>query len=179
MAREWRCLKNHRKKARTSAFPVLGATCCEVLLKTVGEAVAPPLSTQLPGFRGTRAEEPSPPWVYGWIQEGSTSTLGPASPAKSQAGVPHLLPRSRQYFNNALNVCQEWQPSQTEYSGIEAKGLARGKTRSHSLLSPNIWEQRGTHALSGNPHASYCLRCRPTPDEGTWEEGRAQSTHRA
>ena len=87
------------------------------------------------------------------------------------------------YFNNMLNLGQV-ATSPRRVVRNQAKGLAWGKPRSHSLLPPRVWGAgQGTRllylaALTLGP-AVLPEGSVPTPDGGAWEEGRAQSTHRA
>lgn len=88
------------------------------------------------------------------------------------------------YFNNELNLDQAVATFPTEYSGIEAKGLAQGKPRSHSLLSARIRgagrETRLLYLAALTLGLAYCLPVSGlSPDGGSPGGGWAQSAHRA
>lgn len=176
----WRCPQIQQGKAKAAAFRVLGSTPCRVAQgRGLNSRLYQQLSNPQVTTERTRAgtQEPMHPQVFAWTWEASRHPW--AGPASGQPGGPSLptakvrqAPVSEPHAGSRPG-CGHF-PTQSPPES--SQGLCLGKPRSHSLLSPRGWGTgQGTRLLPpGSAHRLVQLQT-----GGIWEEGRAQSTHRA
>lgn len=167
--------QNQQGKAKTPTFPVLGSTPCSVAQGCgLNSRLYQQLSKPQVATESTRAgtKEPIHPQVCAWTWEELTSPLGwPCQRPARQAFLAHRQGEGRLLSpNNTLNLGQAVATSPRRALWNRAKGFAWGSPAATPSCPPGAGER-------GREPVCFCLVQLQTG--GIWEEGRAQSTHRA